>query len=448
MPKEKLNVIIDGITYEDVLTSVYKNYNGKLEYTIDTSGINQIIRQYIKNKYGAIKVWARLNRFAGGTSIGIDLWEVPYDWYQDISSFANKFGKYHVYDGYGDGYWRGNKVGATLKDGTPVGNDSPYVSVGNEPPYNAKERDMTPPDYTEKKKIPEKKEYKGGFKSKFKKESKTEGFEHIYTCGNGWKVFLKYEAPKYTYRVVKDYNVKPVGKEQFYELKGDMLQGGFEWSVKAQCFERNTIGLKLEREFFEQIVCNILSKFFPKIGEFESQIKESESSTEATIPSSKIPIKSIKLLWDNEEFNSFNALDAFLKVEYYENSETKLPNDYYDKYKIEFIWEDGSRIVDRIDISNTPTNYNPFRENLSDYYKRQVTENKEFTAFYEGDINSPFENLSFADISESTIPSSEINLEQLISDMQVLVDLTIDEGNKLSLLQYISDLQTLKMLEN
>lgn len=321
MAKAKIDVIINGITYKGI--QVY-DYNGK--YTIDTSGISTIIRQFIKNNYGDIKNWVRSRSFAGGSSVDVYLWAVPNEWYKNVEEFADSFGMFNTYDG-GDGYWRGRRVNATTKDGVSVDNASPYMHVSNTPPWDAKERDMTPPEYTEKKKTPEKKEYKGGFKSKFNKESKTAGFDHIYTCGNGWKIFLKNEYPKYTYRVVKDYNVKPVDKEQFYALKGDMLEGGFEWSVKAQCFERNTIGLKLDRDFFEQIVCNILSKYFPKIGEFESQIEEPESSTEGSVP-------------------------------------------------------------------------------------------------------------------------SEVNLDQLISDMQVLVDLEMDEVNKLSLLQYINDLQTLKMLEN
>lgn len=187
------------------------------------------------------------------------------------------------------------------------------------------ESDKKPYKYVPKKtERSAKKEYKGGFKSKFSKESKTAGFELVYTCGNGWKVFLKNEDPRFIYRVVKDYNVKPVGKEQFYALKGDMLEGGFEWSVKAQCFERNTIGLKLDRDFFEQIVCNILSKYFPKTGEAKS-----EAPTETPQPES------------------------------------------------------------------TP---------------------------------------------------NEMNLDQYIDDMQMLVELETDEEQRLSLLQYVNDLQTLKML--
>jgi len=173
-----------------------------------------------------------------------------------------------------------------------------------------------------------KKEYKGGFKNKFSKESKTAGFELVYNCGNGWKVYRKTisegEVPKYDYRVIKDYEVKPVGKEQFYAMKGDMLESGFQWSVKAQCFERSNVPFGLKDSFLESSVCGVLGKYFPKIGEAKS-----EAPTETPQPES------------------------------------------------------------------TPT---------------------------------------------------EMNLDQYIDDMQMLVELETDEEQRLSLLQYVNDLQTLKML--
>lgn len=173
-----------------------------------------------------------------------------------------------------------------------------------------------------------KKEYKGGFKSKFSKESKTAGFELVYNCGNGWKVYRKTisegEVPKYDYRVIKDYEVKPVGKEEFYSMKGDMLESGFQWSVKAQCFERSNVPFGLRDSFLESSVCGVLGKYFPKIGEAKS-----EAPTETPQPES------------------------------------------------------------------TPT---------------------------------------------------EMNLDQYIDDMQMLVELETDEEQRLSLLQYVNDLQTLKML--
>jgi hypothetical protein len=510
MVKVKKDIVINGVTYKDIQLSQWSGDS----YNIDTAGIATVIRQFIKNNYGDIKVWARSKSFAGGSSVDIYLWNVPIEWYNKIESFADSFGMYNEYDG-GDGYWRGKSMGASLPDGTPVGNYSPYMHVSNTPPWDAKEKDMTPPDYSksQKKSFPK----KGGFP---KKESKTADFTLVHDCGNGWKVFEKYnenEAKPYTYRVVKDYDTKPVGKDDFYALKGKMLDEGFLWAIKVQCFERNNV---LQLSNFD-LVCSVLSDYFPmkeqpktenktepthdfKVGDlvtttqkFEGVNKvgdlvsvpeiymgriveldpydntvvvvnytgeenlgmtiatpinflkkwESKKKEEPKSTTDKVPIKSIKLIYDDEEFDSFNALDAFLKVEYYENSETKLPSTGYDKYKIEFIWQDGSRIVDRIDIGKSKGDYNPFKETLSEYYAKQSANEDTFSVMYEIKLQSPFKDLSFDDIV-STETTKEVSLEQLLNDMAILLDLEEDLSKKAELQQYIEDLQVLASLNN
>ena len=292
------------------------------------------------------------------------------------------------------------------------------------------------------------------FKKGFKKfgEKKTEGFEQIYNCGNGWKVFYKKnvgENKPNQYRIVKDYQVKPVDKEQFYALKGDMLYVGFLWNVKAQCFERFEIS-ELGMEYWVSS-CKRLSKYFPML-ETETPPTEDTPPTE-TIPTTtttKIPLKSVTLVWDDATFKNLEEVRKFMVDFYYENDESKLPQVGYDKYKIEFVWEDGSTIVDRIDVSTNEGDYNPFRESLSDYYNNITDGTKKFTPMYYYDYNTELKNLSFDDLEkpQPTTSTQEVDLNQLLSDMQLLVDLEIDETNKLSLLQYINDLQILKMLEN
>jgi hypothetical protein len=253
----------------------------------------------------------------------------------------------------------------------------------------------------------------------------------------------------FSYRLVKDYAVKPVGKEQFYALKGDMFDVGFQWSVKAQCFEYNRFN---EIPYSTvKTACEILSKYFPMLGT-ETPPTEDTPPTE-TIPTTtttKIPLKSVTLVWDDATFKNLEEVRKFMVDFYYENDESKLPQVGYDKYKIEFAWEDGSNIVDRIDVSTKEGDYNPFRESLSDYYKNIIDGTKKFTPTYYSDYNTELKNLSFEDLEkpQPTTSTQEVDLNQLLSDMQLLVDLEIDETNKLSLLQYINDLQILKMLEN
>jgi hypothetical protein len=414
MSKEKIDLIIDGNTYKGIETNVYQKRDGSTNYSIDTAGITQIIRQYVKNKYGAIKVWARLSRFAGGSSIGVDLWNVPNEWYEDVYSFANRFGKYNEPDGYGgDGYWRGKNVGATLIDGTPIENASPYVSVGNTPPWNAKERDMTPPDYS--KSLPKKSD--SGAKKGFKKfgEKKTEGFALVKSCGNGWNLFLKKEENSekpYIYRLIKDYAVKPVGKEQFYALKGDMLEVGFLWSVKAQCFELLRFNIITDDK--RSAACEVLKKYFP----ITETIPTEDLPPPPTQSTTKVPIKSITLVDENASYTTFKEVDDYFKFLYENESKLLQIGEGYDKYKIKFIWEDGSYITDRLDIAAYGSgNYNPFKESLSDYYKKRTDGTYEFTAMYAGDINTELKNLSFEDLSEAkstdSIPSTKIPIRYI-----------------------------------
>jgi hypothetical protein len=451
MAVEKIDLLIDGVTYKDIQVRSSQKWSGETEYSIDTAGVAQIMRQYVKNKYGNIKVWARINKFAGGSSVGVNLWSVPNDWYDEVSSFANRFAMYNAPDGYGgDGYWRGSDVGATKTDGTKVGNTSPYMSVYNTPPYNAKERDMPPPDYS--KSLPKKSSGASRGKKGFKKfgEKKTEGFELVKSCGNGWNLFVKQDtsdAP-YTYRLVKDYEVKPVGKDQFYALKGDMLDTGFSWSVKAQCFEYNRFS-EIPQETIKN-ACGVLSKYFPMTEEF----KEEEATPPPTPPTTttKIPLKSVTLVWDDATFNNLEEVRNYMRTYYYENDESNLPEEGYDKYKIEFVWEDGSKVVDRVDVSSKNYDYNPFKESLGEYLLPNWTSDSDtkWKVYYSTDLKSDISKLSLGDSTE-TKPKEEtevVNLEQLISDINILVDLETDEAKKMELAGYRNDLQILLSLNN
>jgi hypothetical protein len=287
------------------------------------------------------------------------------------------------------------------------------------------------------------------FKKGFKKfgEKKTEGFDLIKSCGNGWNLFLKKEENSekpYNYRLIKDYAVKPVGKEQFYALKGEMLNFGFLWSVKAQCFETHRFNEITDEKVIT--ACKVLSQYFP--------ITETIPPTESTpptdnVPTTKIPIKSITIVDQNATYTTFKEVDDYFKFLY--EDESKLPTQGYDKYKIELKWEDGSTITDRLDISKDGLiEFNPFRESLSDYFKKLPHGTKGYRAIYYKDINTEVENLSFEDLSETNSSDAiqEVNLEQLIGDMNILIDLETDNDKRMELAGYRNDLQILLLLNN
>lgn len=249
MAKEKIDVVIDNVTYKNIDVT---DYRGTQDYDITTSGIAQIIKQFVKNNFGDIKVWAKSDSFAGGSSVDVYLWKVPEDWYDKVNDFAERFGMYNEYDG-GDGIWRGKKIGATTLNGKSVGNYSPYMHVKNSPPYGSKEYDMPPPNYAEKP-TPKKKEYerKGG------KYSPTDNLDLVLDCGNGWKIYVGKPKEKYLYNVVKDKDTKQ-NKEQWAEIKADMLEAGFQWGWKSGTFQRWTT---TPDDTLPQQACNVLSKYW------------------------------------------------------------------------------------------------------------------------------------------------------------------------------------------
>lgn len=276
-------------------------------------------------------------------------------------------------------------------------------------------------------------------------EKKTEGFEFVESCLNGWKLFVKQvenSSKPYNYRFIKDYEVKPVGKEQFYALKGDMLETGFLWSVKAQCFEMFSSTSITAEQFSD--ACGVLRKYFP----MTEESKKEEATPPPTPPTStttttKVPIKSISLPFEYAKYSSFKELDDYFKFLY--EDESKLPTEVYDKYKIEFEWVDGSRMVDRLDISKNKGDYNPFEQSLNDYYQSRIALGKT-EGFYDSDMNTNISNLAFEDLEATQ--TEEVNLEQLISDINILVELETDNDKKMELAGYRNDLQILLSLNN
>ena len=376
MAKEKKDLIILGETYKNIDVSTYGG-----SYTLDTTGIAQVIKQYVKNNYGDIKVWAKSRSFAGGSSVDIYLWNVPTEWFKKIDDFAESFGKYNEYDG-GDGIWKGRDVSAKLTDGTIISNWSPYVHVNNKPPYGSKEYDMPPPNYEDMPK-PKKKEYKGKFEKKGAKFSPTDNLDLILDCGNGWKIYVGKPKEKYLYKAVKDEGTEP-NREKWAEIKSDMLEVGFQWNWKDATFIRWATNAD---DTIQQMACDVLSKYWAGA----SQPKEETPKSETTF---KVGDK-VRLIKDLDKRYFPNNQELELgDIGIVKNDEGGL-GIYYD---IEF---NGKEI-------------------------------------YLGS--------SYLELVEKA-PTKEVNLDQYIDDLNLLLELTPNESKKLELATYISDLNTLKLLQ-
>ena len=176
----------------------------------------------------------------------------------------------------------------------------------------------------------------------------------------------------------------------------------------------------------------------------------SEAKSTDSIPSTKIPIRYIRLVDEYVVYSTFKEIEDYLKS-LYENEDKLPPTFTTHQYKIEFKWEDGSNITYRLDISKGgKSDFNPFRESISDYYGKLSDGTKKFMSIYYSDLNTELKNLSFEDLEKPQTNDSteEVNLEQLIGDMNILIDLETDNDKRMELAGYRNDLQILLSLNN
>jgi hypothetical protein len=449
MAKEKIDVVIDNVTYKNIDVT---DWRGAKDYTITTSGIAQIIKQFVKNNFGDIKVWAKSDSFAGGSSVDVYLWKVPEDWYDKVNDFAERFGMYNQYDG-GDGIWRGKKIGATTTDGKSVDNYSPYMHVKNSPPYGSKEYDMPPPNYNEKP-TPKKKEYqrKGG------KYSPTDNLDLVLDCGNGWKIYVGKPKEKYLYNVVKDGDTQP-NREQWAEIKADMLEAGFMWGYKSGTFQRWTT---MPDDTLPQQACNVLSKYW---GGASQPKAENPKQPQVMIPQGT----EFELMEDDGTLkkgdkgvfaDDYYPPNTFTMA--YMNSEAR-PDIVYEipLKKIRIIEEAPREETPEEEILpfvrgetiklKMPFTYNnsTYPEGLRGEIKRVDYVFKTAYVYFYGDDSGnypvPFEYLEkFVDTDETP---KEVNLDEYIKDLNVLLEMEDDESKRLELATYISDLNILKLLD-
>jgi hypothetical protein len=444
MAKEKKDLIIFGETYKNIDVNTYGG-----SYTLDTTGIAQVIKQYVKNNYGDIKVWAKSSSYSMGSSINIYLWNVPKDWVKKINDFAQSFGQYNEYDG-GDGIWKGREVDAQLTDGTKIGNWSPIIFVNNTPPYGSKEYDLTPPNYEDMPK-PKKKEYKGKFEKKGAKFSPTDNLDLILDCGNGWKIYVGKPKEKYLYKAVKDEATEP-NREKWAEIKSDMLEVGFQWNWKDATFVRWTTNAD---DTIPQMACDVLSKYWAG----------------ASQPKAENPIKPQVVIPQWTEFELIED-DGNLKkgdigvlskdyyppntfVDVYMNSEARPDYNYIIPFKKIRVIEESTKEVLPFYLNDTIQLKMPFRYNVSLYpigYVGVISSidygQKEAYIDFDGNgitIPVPFEFIEkYVSKSQTKL---EVNLDEYISDLNYLLEMEADESKRMELATYISDLNTLKLLD-
>ncbi len=100
---------------------------------------------------------------------------------------------------------------------------------------------------------------------------------------------------------------------------------------------------------------------------------EYDKATEKSSKDDSSPIKSIKIEWNEgspdfsgKKFTTWRDFQDALRRVYSNHSGRG-----YNKVKVHFEWENGKTIVDRIDVGNSGGDFNPDREFIGDYLKKQ-----------------------------------------------------------------------------
>ena len=144
MKPKKINFRFLDMTFELPSNAVQTDRWDNTQYIyMGAKNTASVIKQYVKQKYGKrVTVWATSDVYSGGSSVRINLCEkngspAPYEFYQDIQSFANSF-KAGRFDGMTDCYdYRDDEV--TSDNGTKFQYFPSYIFVENKPPHGTVE---------------------------------------------------------------------------------------------------------------------------------------------------------------------------------------------------------------------------------------------------------------------------------------------------------------------
>lgn len=223
---------------------------------VTVTGTAQMIRQILKSeyaKYNAEGTWVKTRKFAGGDAIDVYLNRFPENVYDAIKADLS------VFDSYDVNHRNAKRADIKTDDGIGISAYTSYLHVTNEPPYNAKEKAETAPDW-------DKILSKGatGASESPKKTTGTSNFsrgELLRECA-GWKIYKKtLPTGAQVYNAVKDKETTP-NKGNWDVIKSEVyMQSGFKWGRfgafdKWGSMTENDEGLIFDR------LCEVLSKYY------------------------------------------------------------------------------------------------------------------------------------------------------------------------------------------
>ena len=250
-----------------------------------------------------------------------------------------------------------------------------------------------------------------------------------------------------------------ITKKEWAEIKADMLEAGFMWGYKSGTFQRWTT---MPDDTLPQQACNVLSKYW---GGSSQPKSENPKEPQVMIPQGT----EFELMEDDGTLKKGDtgvfAQDYYPPntfVDTYMNSERVPDFLYYIPFKkIRIIEEAPREEIPEEEIlpfvrGETIKLKMPFTYNNSTYPEGLRGEIKSidyvfktaYVYFYgdeSGNYPVPFEYLEkFVDTYETP---KEVNLDEYIDDLNVLLEMDDNESRRIELATYISDLNTLKLLQ-
>lgn len=156
-----------------------------------------------------------------------------------------------------------------------------------------------------------------------------------------------------------------------------------------------------------------------------------------TLPeSNKVPIKYIENVWDEETFTTFKDFEDNLKLKY--PKEELRGDGTYDKVKVKFVWQDGSEIEDRLDISKNHGDFNPYERTLEEYYSEKINLPR-YSFMYSAKLNADVSDLAFEDIQPKQVAEPKQVDEGRVERIKTIIQALKEQEVQLQVMRSLID---------
>jgi hypothetical protein len=165
--------------------------------------------------------------------------------------------------------------------------------------------------------------------------------------------------------------------------------------------------------------------------------EQTPQSPIVTLPeSNKVPIKYIEDVWVNKTFTTFKEFEDWLKFSY--PKEELRGDGTYDKVKVKFVWQDGSEIEDRLDISKNHGDFNPYERTLDEYYSEKINLPK-YSFMFSAKLNADVSDLAFEDIQPKQVAEPKQVDEGRVERIKTIIQALKEQEVQLQVMRSLID---------